>query len=52
MPLDSRDADRREASLRIVSESIELHRVKRVEFVTDEFTVKRHRERSNGIVQS
>ncbi len=39
----TQDADRRDASLRIVPESIEVHRVKRVEFVTDEFTVKRHR---------
>jgi RES domain len=43
MPLDPRDADWRDASLRIVSESIKVHRVKRVEFATDEFTVKRHR---------
>jgi hypothetical protein len=43
MPRDPRDADWREASLRIVSESMEVHRVKRVEFATDEFTVKRHR---------
>jgi hypothetical protein len=42
-PLDPRDADWRDASLRIVSESMEVHRVKRVEFATDEFTVKRHR---------
>jgi hypothetical protein len=43
MPLDPREADGRYASLRIVSESIEVHRVKRVEFATDEFKVKRHR---------
>jgi hypothetical protein len=43
MPRDPRDADWRDASLRIVSESMEVHRVKRVEFATDEFTVKRHR---------
>ncbi|MGY3608224.1 MULTISPECIES: RES family NAD+ phosphorylase [unclassified Bradyrhizobium] len=43
MPLDPRDVDWREASLRIVPESIEVHRVKRVEFATEEFTVKRHR---------
>jgi hypothetical protein len=52
MPLDSRIADRREASLRIVSESIEVHRVKHIEFVTDGLSVKRHQERSNAIVQS
>jgi hypothetical protein len=43
MPIEPRDADLRDASLRIVSESIEVHRVKRVEFATDEFAVKRHR---------
>jgi hypothetical protein len=43
MPRDPRDADRRDDSLRIVSESMEVHRVKRVEFATDKFTVKRHR---------
>ncbi len=43
IPLDPRDADRRDTSLRIVSESIEVHRIKRVEFATEEFTVKRHR---------
>jgi hypothetical protein len=52
MPLDLRNADWREASLRIVPESIEVHRIKQIEFVTDGFTVKRHRERSNAIVQS
>jgi hypothetical protein len=51
MPLDPRDADWRDASLRIMSESIEVHRVKRVEFATDEFTVKRHRrEKRDGIM--
>jgi RES domain-containing protein len=50
MPLDTWDADRRDASLRIVSESIQVHRVKRVEFTTDEFTVKRlRREKQDGI---
>jgi len=44
MPLDPRDADWRDASLRIVFESMEVHRVKGVEFATDEFTVKRHRQ--------
>ena len=42
-PLDPRDADWRDASLRVMSESIEVHRVKGVEFATDPFTVKRHR---------
>jgi hypothetical protein len=42
-PLDPRNADWRDASLRILSESIEVHRVKSVEFATDQFTVKRHR---------
>ena len=43
MPLDPRDADWRHDSLRIVPESVEVHRVKRVEFATDCFTVKRLR---------
>jgi hypothetical protein len=54
VPLDPRDADWRDVSLRVVSESIEVHRVKRVEFATDEFTVKRHRtviSRDNGLVK-
>jgi RES domain len=49
-PLDPRDSDRRDDSLRVVLESVEVHRVKRVEFTTDEFTVKRHRrEKQDGI---
>jgi hypothetical protein len=43
MPLDPRDVEWREASLRIVPESIEVHRVKHIEFATDSFSVKRHR---------
>jgi hypothetical protein len=43
MPLDPRDVDWREASLRIVPESMEVHRVKRAQFATDAFTVKWHR---------
>jgi RES domain len=50
MPLDPRDADWRDASLRIVSESIEVHRVKRVEFATDEFTVKRCRRETRDSI--
>jgi len=42
-PLDLEYADRREDSLRIVRESVEVHRVKRVEIATDEFMVKRRR---------
>jgi RES domain len=42
MPLDRREADWRDDSLRIVPKSVEVHRVKRVEFVMDEFKVKRH----------
>ncbi|MCA1454101.1 RES family NAD+ phosphorylase [Bradyrhizobium sp. BRP22] len=50
MPLDPRDVDWREASLRIVPQNIEVHRVKRAEFATDGFTVKRHRrEKRAGI---
>jgi RES domain-containing protein len=43
MPLKSRDADWRDASLRIVPGSMKVHSVKRVEFATDEFAVKRRR---------
>jgi hypothetical protein len=43
MLLDPRDADWRDDSLRIVPESVEVHRVRRVEIATDEFSVKRHR---------
>jgi hypothetical protein len=43
MPLDPRYADWRDYSLRIMPKSVEVHRVKRVEFATDEFKVKRHR---------
>ncbi|MBO4226871.1 RES family NAD+ phosphorylase [Bradyrhizobium neotropicale] len=50
MPLDPRDVDWREASLRIVPESIEVHRVKRVEFATEEFTVKRQRREKRGSI--
>jgi hypothetical protein len=49
-PLDQREPDRRDASLRIVSESMKVHRVKCVEFATDQFTVtRRRRERRDGI---
>lgn len=43
MPVDVRDADWRDDSLRIVPESVQVHRVKRVELATDAFTVTRHR---------
>ena len=43
IPLDPRDADWRDDSLRIVPESVQVHRVKSVEFATDEFKVNRHR---------
>jgi hypothetical protein len=43
MPPDPLDSGWRCASLRIVPESMEVHRVKHVEFATDQFTVKRHR---------
>src|SRR6202012_4609600 len=48
-PMNVRDgteisaSDWRADSLRIVPESVAVHRVTRVEFVTDEFTVKRRR---------
>jgi hypothetical protein len=50
MPPDPGDADWRDDSLRIVPESVEVHRVKRVEFVTDEFTVKRHRRQKRDSI--
>jgi len=43
MPLEPPDSDWREASLRIVPDSINVHRVRRIEFETDEFKVGRHR---------
>jgi hypothetical protein len=43
MPPEPQDSGWRCASLRIVPESIEVHRVKHVEIATDQFTVKRHR---------
>jgi hypothetical protein len=48
-PPEPRDADLRGDSLRVVPESVEVHRVKRVEFATDEFKVKRQcrEERTN-----
>jgi len=50
-PADPRDADRRDAGLRIVLESMKVHRVKRVEFATDEFTVKRCRREKRYSVE-
>ena len=43
MPLEPLDLDWRTVSLRIVADGIQVHRVKRVEFETDEFKVRRHR---------
>jgi hypothetical protein len=43
MPPEPQDSGWRCSSLRIVPESIEVHRVKHVEIATDQFTVKRHR---------
>jgi hypothetical protein len=40
---ESRNADSRDVSLRIVLESVKVHRVKHVEIATDEFKVERHR---------
>jgi hypothetical protein len=50
-PLDPRNSDWRDDSLRIVLESVEVHRVKRVEFATDEFTVKRHRREKQDSIE-
>ncbi len=50
MPLNAWDVDWHEASLRVVTESMEVHRVKRAQFATDVFTVKRnHLERRDSI---
>jgi hypothetical protein len=43
MPWQETDAERREATLRIVPDSVKVHRVRRVEFQTEEFVVRRHR---------
>jgi RES domain len=48
MPLDPQEVDWRDASLRIVSENTEVHRVRRVEYATDEFPVKRYRREKRG----
>jgi len=40
---DPPDHDWRDASLRIVPDTIKVHRVKRIEFDTEEFAVRRHR---------
>jgi hypothetical protein len=45
-------ADRRDASMRVVPESVEVHRVKRVEIATDEFKVKRHRREKRASIES
>jgi hypothetical protein len=43
MPLEPPDFDSRAPSLRIVPDTIKVHRVRRVEFETDQFDVRRHR---------
>lgn len=43
LPWREADADWREATLRIVSDSLKVHRVRRVEFETEGFSVRRHR---------
>jgi hypothetical protein len=43
MPWRETDAELREATLRIVPDSVKIHRVRRVEFETEEFSVRRHR---------
>ena len=43
MPWEAVNTDLRGATLRILSDSIKVHRVKRVVFDTDEFSVQRHR---------
>jgi hypothetical protein len=49
-PLGPADFDSREISLRIVPNSINVHRIKRVVFETDEFKVRRHRWEKRDIV--
>ena len=49
IPGGSRDTDWRDASLRVLPESVEVHRVKRVDFATDEFMAKRHRRLKTGL---
>jgi len=44
---EPRNADRRGDSLCVVPESVEVHRVKGIEFATDEFKVKRRRAGKN-----
>jgi hypothetical protein len=43
MPWRETDAELREATLRIVPDSVKVHRVRRVEFETEEFSARRHR---------
>jgi hypothetical protein len=50
-PLGPRNSDWRDDSLRIVLDSVEVHRAKRVEFATDGFTVKRHRREKQGSIK-
>lgn len=47
MPPDPRDSSWRCVSLRVVPETMEVHRIKRVEFATEEFTVKRQRREND-----
>jgi hypothetical protein len=50
VPPDARNADRRDETLRIVPESVQVHRIKSVEFATDVFTVKRHRRQRRNCI--
>lgn len=45
-PIDPRDADWRDFSLRFVPESLEVHRVKGIEIETDRFPVRRDRRKA------
>ena len=42
-PWELADADLREPALRIAIDSVKVHRVRRVQFETEEFAVRRHR---------
>ena len=49
-PAAPRDANWRDYSLRIMPESVRVHRVRSVEFATDKFAVKRRRQEKHGSI--
>jgi hypothetical protein len=50
VPLDPRNVDWRGETLRVVPESVQVHRIMSVEFATDVFTVKRHRRQKRDCI--